>query len=319
MEEPVFVERINQGMAAQKLRLDHWPTELSFGNLIRITYPSGKIAGHWKHEGRTARLQLINQYELTLTPLIAEAKDADFNANYSADTTQPNPALGAVTFDVPVRQALAQTLHLKARNVRSDGQTHAYVFNYATAFDPLSQALVFAGPGWWWTCDGLGNVDLTNAAPFTHDVMVGREVSVGEWSEDIISLTNGQPVMGSTGPDGVTSFTAFAVDTNPANPFSVPNIGRRTAQMYQDTSLVDQNSVNAVAASLLAYGERVTSTRTVTLTNYTVRRPRCGDAIVLRDVNSTLADPTKDGPISVEGPYSSPMSLSSADRTGFSW
>ena len=303
LNEPVFVGKINSGAAALTLDIDHYPTELTFGNLIRVTYPTGQVAGYWRYEGRKSVMAGQNKYTLTLTPLSAELKEISFNANYSSDTTQPNTALGAATFDTPVKAAIAKTVHLSAGTILNDGTSYAYVFNNCTGQDTLNQAMTFAGSTWWWYVDANGVVSLANASPFVHTWTVGTEVSAGEWDDDILSLWNGQPVIGGTGPEGTASLTALAVDTNPANPYSTVNIGERTAAPYQDSSLVTQASVNAVATSLLGYAERVTSTRKLTLTHYTTRRPQPGDACYLVETDPASGDPTSKGNLVKQGPY----------------
>ena len=299
--QPVFVGKINNGAGALTIDIDHYPSELTFGNLIRVTYPSGQVAGWWKFEGKKAVLAKGNAYTLTLTPLSAELSDISFNANYSSDATQPTIPLGAATFDVPIRAAIARTLHLSAGNISNDGTSYSYVFNNCTGQDPLKQAMTFAGSSWWYYCDASGVVSVANASPFAHSWTIGTDVVAGEWDDDILTLWNGQPVTGGTGPDGVTSLSAFAQDTNPANPYSVPNLGERTNAVYQDTSLNTQASVNAVAASLLNYAERVTSTRKLTISHYSLRRPQPGDACYLTEVSA--GDPAKPGNLSKDGPF----------------
>lgn len=301
--QPVFVSKINQGVAALQLDIDHYPKELSFGNLIRVTYPSGQIAGWWRYEGRKSVMAAKNGYTITLTPLSSELKEVSFNANYSADTTQPTAALGSATFDVPVLAAIARTKHLTAGTIANNGTAYSYVFNNSTGQDPLNQAMIFGGSSWWYFVDSQGVVSMNNASPYAHTFTVGQNCSAGEWDDDILSLFNGQPVIGGTGPNGVTSLTAIATDTNPGNPYSTVNIGERTAQAYQDTSLVDQSSVNSVASSLLTYAERVTSTRKIQVTNYTTRRPQPGDATYLYDVDPASGDPTQPGNLVKQGPY----------------
>lgn len=301
--EPVFVGKINAGIAALTLDLDHYPSELSFGNLIRVDYPSGQTAGYWRFEGRKSVMAAQNSYVVTLTPISAELKEISFNANYTSDTTQPNTSLGSATFDVPVKAAIAKTLHLTAGNVQSDGTKYDYAYNNATGADTIDQAVKFGGSSWWWYIDANGVVSLANTSPYAHEWTIGVDASAGEWDDDILSLFNGQPVMGATGPNGTTSISALAVDTNPGNPYSTVNIGERTNQPYSDTSLVTQAAVNAMASSLLGYAERVTSTRKITLTHYSTRKPQPGDACYLVEPNTATTDPAKPGNLVKDGPY----------------
>lgn len=299
--QPIFVGEINKGAGALTLMLDHYPNELTFGNLIRVNYPSGQVAGLWKYEGVNSKLSTTKSYVLVLIPLVSEMTDADFVANYSSDTTQPGPPLGTTTFDTPILAAIPRTLHCSAGSIANDGNKYSYVFNNARCADTLSQAITFGSTGWWWYCDASGVITLANASPYTHVWTLGREVEEGEWEEDIHSLVNAQPVIGGQSPGSTIALTAFAVDTNPGNPYSVPSIGRRTANSYSDSSILDQASVNAVATSLLAYGERVSKTKKLKLSGYKIRRPQPGDACKLR---APSPDPTSlTNNMSIQGPF----------------
>jgi hypothetical protein len=297
LNEPVFKGSLNQGCAALQLDLDHQPIELSYGNLIRVNYPNGQVAGYWKYEQshRTLNPGAI-AYQITLAPLVSELSDADFNGNYSTDTTQPTGAIGPQRVSQMVSDCITRTVHCTAGVISDNGALYSYVFNNSTPANVLAQAITFMGASWWWYTDSVGVVSLRNSSPYNHVVTYGCEVTSGEQTEDMLGLFNGYPVIGGTPPGATASLTAFAMDTNPANPYSIPNIGRRTAQPYSDTSLMDQASVNAVAVSLLAYHERITRQQTLRLTNYSVRRPQPGDAITIRYVD---ADPAG----IVGGPY----------------
>ena len=111
---------------------------------------------------------------------------------------------------------------------------------------------------------------------------MGRDVTQGEWTEHINALINVQRVTGGQVGSSTIALSATAIDTNGGNPYSVPNLGRRAAQPYSDSSLMDQAAANAIATSLLSYGERVTRLMKLTVTGYTVRRPEPGHATLLR-------------------------------------
>lgn len=300
LNEPVFKGTLNQGCAALQLDIDHYPYELAYGNMVRVNYPNGQVAGVWRYEQSAYKLNPgAVAYQITLAPFVSELSDADFNANYSTDATQPSPPLGTATFDIPVLAGITRTMHCLVGVIQSNGVPYAYTYNNATPMDALNQAIVFGGSSWWWYCDSIGVVSLRNSSPYNHVVTFGREVTSGEQAEDIIGLYNGYPVIGGFPAGATTSLTAFAVDTNPANQFSVPNIGRRTAQPYSDSSLMDQASVNAVALSLLAYHERVTRQQTLRLSKYAGRRPQPGDAITVRYIDPDPAVPST----AVGGPF----------------
>jgi Fibronectin type III domain len=300
LNEPVFKGSINQGCSTLTLDLDHYPTELAYGNVIFVRYPKGQMAGLWYYEHvESAMAPGKTSYQIVLSPLAVEMTDADFNANYSTDTTQPTAAIGPQPFSQAVTDSLTRVRHCTAGVIQNNGVSYSYVYNNAAPVDTLNQAVTFGGSTWWWYIDSVGVVTLRNSSPYAHVVTLGRECVSGKWTEDISSLYNGQPVLGGTPAGGLTSLSAFAVDTNTANPYSVPNLGRRTAKPYSDTSLLDQASVNAVATSLLAYAERVTRQMTLRLTNYYVRRPQPGDAIRIRLISP---DPSL-GAGGTGGPY----------------
>jgi Fibronectin type III domain len=300
LNEPQFGFTINQGPSTLQLTLDHYPSELTYGQLVEVRHPNGTILGRWKHEQMSTQWAADKYvYQLTLTPLCAELSDADFNANYSADATQPTPPLGAQGFSQPVLAGITRTMHCSSNVVQDNGVPYSYVYNNARPVDALNQAITFGGSTWWWYCDALGRVSLRTSAAYGHVVTFGREITQGEWDEDIVNLYNGYPVMGGTPANALTSLSAFAVDTNPANPYSVVNVGRRTAQPYSDSSLLDQASVNAVAASLLAYSEQVNRQQKYRLTGYAGPMPQPGDALTIR---ITSTDPTL-GPGGELGPF----------------
>jgi hypothetical protein len=290
INDPTFSGSINQGAAPLQLTLDHYPRELVYGYMVEVFFPDGTVAGVWKYEQLSTIWSADKYtYQVTLMPFASELSDADFNANYSTDTTQPTTPLGPRPFSQPVLAGITRTMHCLVGTILDNGVSYSYVYNNARPVDALNQAITFGGSTWWWFCNSYGEVSLRNSSPFNHVVTLGREVTQGEWDEDIINLYNGYPVMGGTPSNALTALTAFAVDTNPANSYSVPNLGRRTAQPYSDTSLLDQASVNAVAASFLTYAEQVNRQQKFRLVGYYVKRPQPGDAITIR---ITSPDPT---------------------------
>src|ERR1019366_4997418 len=100
---------------------------LTFGDIVRVNYPWGEEAGKWRFENKPTQLQAPTTYQVILLPLCTEGTDADFNANYSVDATQPGTPLGAVTFDTPVLAAIPRTLHLSAGVILSNGTPYSYV------------------------------------------------------------------------------------------------------------------------------------------------------------------------------------------------
>lgn len=299
--DAVLQSQINGGFAALQLDLDHYPAELTIGDLVSVQDPNGVELGRWKFEQREAAWdEQKNSFQVTLTPLVAELSDVkDWNANYTTDATQVGTPLNPADPQVWCQAAVAQTKHLTQGTILAIGTAYAYAFNNTSPKAAFDQAIFYGSLGWWWFCDGLGTCDLRNTSPYTHLVTAGRDVTVGKLTEDWTAVVNAQTVQGAT-PAGMTApLTATATDTNPGNPLSIPNIGRRSGRLYSDASINDLSSVTALATRLLAQQERLVPTRSVTLTNYTVRRPRCGDAMKLR---APSPDPTT-GQYAVLGPY----------------
>src|SRR4051812_43729516 len=92
--EPQFKGVLNAGSAQLQLSLDHYPSELTFGDVVRVNYPDGEIGGMWRYEKRASKLgEGPPGYTIDLFPLAGELTAAAFTANYTADTTQPTAAL----------------------------------------------------------------------------------------------------------------------------------------------------------------------------------------------------------------------------------
>ena len=390
LNEPVFTADINKGCGSLTLELDHYPAELQWGYLIQPQYPDGTIVGYWKFEQRAVKMGPKNSYTVTLLPLASELTDADYTGNYSTDTTQIGPAYSPQPFSYPVLYSIPRTMHCTYGPIWDDGNVYSYAYNNAHCVDPLNQAVLFGGAStdgvgsWWWFCDRFGVVSLRNtlstANVVLHTVTVGREITVGQWDDDILSLYNGQTVNGGTPlgsslltaamngvalptpiitvntmagmetvvPAGTvasilvqtttgtslvsytsvvgTSFhgctggtgsmqtngsvtaaalTASYYDESPANFYSIPNFGRRTAPPYSDTSILDLNTCLALARSMVAFNERVTARRTLTWTNYNYNlgfagAPQPGDCV---QIQQPSPDPASGEDMITLGPF----------------
>lgn len=302
LNEPTFKRTINAGPSSLTLDLDHYPSELAWGDVIEVDYPNGQPAGYWTFESQAITKDTTGTYRITLYPLWSQMARADFNANYSTDTTQPTTPLGPQPFSVPVIASIAQTQNCSVGIIQDDGTSYSYAFNMAHPSQTLDQAIVFGGGGWWYYCDEMGVISLRNSSPRVWTWTLGRDAAKGTQTNDISPTNNIQPVTGGTPANATTALSATAADTNPANPYSIPNLGRRMADPYSDTSLLDQASVDRVAAALLDNIERETSrTKLMIIGVSGSQRPQPGDACYLRIPPDILHPRTS--PYAQEGPF----------------
>jgi hypothetical protein len=299
INEPAFVADINGGFTALKLELDHYPSELAWLDLVRVDLPDGTVIGYWKHEDQDADWAADKRaFILNLVPLVAEASEAGFDANFTFDATQKGPPLGSADMADITTRAVNRTAHCSPGVILPIGATGDHAYNQGQPVDAFNQHVLYAGVGWWWFCYGDGRIDIRNTPPLSVRLTVRREAIDYHGHEDTHNLHNDQPASGGTPAGASKPLTTRARNLDPNDPFSIQRAGRRVAPNFADSSILSQALLDIIAANVLALHGRVNRKITIKLQNYNGAWLFPGTQVYLRTPG---LDPNAD--YTVQGPF----------------